>query len=160
VYTVNTDYDSSSVVYASSSETFPTSSGEYTVTTEYSSSGGGGGVHAGYAVVPEYIPDTHLYSSGEYKTILQLVGVLSHGKTAKMLADRAIDLMQDVQNLRKAIYPYVAVLSSIFPSLNRKRSFKLKLDTMPKGTEQYRKLSTTAVNYLCVHLRSDPRQSN
>jgi hypothetical protein len=70
-----------------------------------------------------------------------------------MLADRAIDLMQDVQNLRKAIYPYVAVLSSIFPTLTRKRSFKLKLDTMPKGTEQYRKLSTTAVNYLCAHFR-------
>ena len=43
---------------------------------------------------------------GEYKLILQLVGVLSHGKVAKKLADRAIDLMEDVQNLRKAIYPY------------------------------------------------------
>jgi len=41
---------------------------------------------------------------GEYKTILQLVGVLSHGKIAKLLTDHAIDLMQDVQNLRKAIY--------------------------------------------------------
>jgi hypothetical protein len=45
--------------------------------------------------------------TGEYKLILQLVGVLSHGKVAKKLADRAIDLMEDVQNLRKAIYPYV-----------------------------------------------------
>jgi len=45
--------------------------------------------------------------AGEYKLILQLVGVLSHGKVAKKLADRAIDLMEDVQNLRKAIYPYV-----------------------------------------------------
>ena len=35
------------------------------------------------------------------------MGVLSHGKVAKKLADRAIDLMEDVQNLRKAIYPYV-----------------------------------------------------
>ena len=43
---------------------------------------------------------------GEYKLILQLVGVLSRGKVAKKLADRAIDLMEDVQNLRKAIYPY------------------------------------------------------
>ena len=42
--------------------------------------------------------------AGEYKTILQLVGVLSHGKLAKRLTDKAIDLMQDVQNLRKAIY--------------------------------------------------------
>ena len=44
---------------------------------------------------------------GEYKTILQLVGVLSHGKIAKRLTDQAIDLMQDVQNLRKAIYEWV-----------------------------------------------------
>jgi hypothetical protein len=44
---------------------------------------------------------------GEYKVILQLVGVLSHGKTAKRLTDGAIDLMQDVQNLRKAIYECV-----------------------------------------------------
>lgn len=46
-------------------------------------------------------------SLGEYKVILQLVGILSHGKTAKRLTDGAIDLMQDVQNLRKAIYEYV-----------------------------------------------------
>ena len=44
---------------------------------------------------------------GEYKIILQLVGILSHGKTAKKLTDGAIDLMQDVQNLRKAIYECV-----------------------------------------------------
>lgn len=44
---------------------------------------------------------------GEYKTILQLVGVLSYGKIAKRLTDKAIDLMQDVQNLRKAIYECV-----------------------------------------------------
>lgn len=47
--------------------------------------------------------------SGEYKTILHLVGVLSHGKVAKRLTDRAIDLMQDVQNLRKAIYESVSI---------------------------------------------------
>ncbi len=45
--------------------------------------------------------------AGEYKTILQLVGVLSHGKTAKRLADDAIDVMQDVQNLRNAVYECV-----------------------------------------------------
>lgn len=44
---------------------------------------------------------------GEYKTILQLVGVLSHGKVAKRLTDYAIDQMQDVQNLRKAIFECV-----------------------------------------------------
>ena len=44
------------------------------------------------------------FMQGDYKIILQLVGVLSHGKAAKILTDRAVDLMQDVQNLRKAIY--------------------------------------------------------
>jgi hypothetical protein len=53
-----------------------------------------------------------MHTAGEYKIILQLVGVLSHGKVAKRLTDRAIDLMQDVQNLRKAIYEWV---SSILP---------------------------------------------
>ncbi|KAF8917222.1 inositol hexakisphosphate-domain-containing protein [Mucidula mucida] len=70
---------------------------------------------------------------GEYKTILQLVGVLSHGKVAKRLADRAIDLMQDVQNLRKAIYDY-----------------KLKVDACEKGTAKEIKLRNLAVNYLYV----------
>jgi hypothetical protein len=50
-------------------------------------------------------------AAGEYKTILQLVGVLSNGKLAKRLTDQAIDLMQDVQNLRRAIYEYVHAIS-------------------------------------------------
>ncbi|KAF8628035.1 hypothetical protein AX15_004150 [Amanita polypyramis BW_CC] len=71
------------------------------------------------------------YLQGEYKTILQLVGVLSHGKVAKRLTDRAIDLMQDMQNLRKAIYDY-----------------KLKVEALEKGSAKERKLSAIAVNYL------------
>lgn len=71
------------------------------------------------------------YRQGEYKTILQLVGVLSHGKIAKRLTDRAIDLMQDVQNLRKSIYDY-----------------KLKVETLEKGSTKQRKLMNVAVNYL------------
>lgn len=51
-----------------------------------------------------------IVGQGDYKTILQLVGVLSHGKTAKRLTDKAIDLMQDVQNLRRAIYEFVLYL--------------------------------------------------
>ncbi|CCL99307.1 uncharacterized protein FIBRA_01323 [Fibroporia radiculosa] len=73
------------------------------------------------------------YLQGEYKTILQLVGVLSHGKMAKRLTDRAIDLMQDVQNLRKAIYDY-----------------KLKVSTCEKGSAKHRKLMDIGVNYLYV----------
>ncbi|KAG6919205.1 hypothetical protein DXG01_008503 [Tephrocybe rancida] len=77
------------------------------------------------------LSEEEAYLQGEYKTILQLVGVLSHGKAAKRLADRAIDLMQDVQNLRKAIYDY-----------------KLKVDACEKGTSKERKLRTITVNYL------------
>jgi hypothetical protein len=43
-------------------------------------------------------------TSGEYKTILQLVTVLRHGKEGKHLTDRAINAMDGVQNLRKAVY--------------------------------------------------------
>ncbi|KAF8071749.1 inositol hexakisphosphate-domain-containing protein [Lyophyllum atratum] len=71
------------------------------------------------------------YLHGEYKTILQLVGVLSHGKVAKRLTDRAVDQMQDVQNLRKAIYDY-----------------KLKVDACEKGSSKERKLHGITVNYL------------
>ncbi|KAA1467713.1 hypothetical protein DENSPDRAFT_832824 [Dentipellis sp. KUC8613] len=71
------------------------------------------------------------YLQGEYKTILQLVGIMSHGKIAKRLTDRAIDLMQDVQNLRKAIYDN-----------------KLKVEACEKGSSKHRKLFTLAVNYL------------
>jgi len=46
-------------------------------------------------------------TTGEYKTILQLVGILSHGKVAKRLTDMAIDAMEGVQNLRKAIFEWV-----------------------------------------------------
>ncbi|PPQ89323.1 hypothetical protein CVT25_003160 [Psilocybe cyanescens] len=75
--------------------------------------------------------EEEVYLAGEYKTILQLVGVLSHGKIAKRLTDRAIDLMQDVQNLRKAIYDY-----------------KLKVDASEKGSVKEQKLRSITVNYL------------
>ncbi|CAL1716907.1 unnamed protein product [Somion occarium] len=71
------------------------------------------------------------YLQGEYKTILHLVGVLSHGKMAKRMTDRAIDVMQDVQNLRKAIYDY-----------------KLKIDACEKGSAKQRKLFNVGINYL------------
>ncbi|KAI0783947.1 inositol hexakisphosphate-domain-containing protein [Irpex lacteus] len=71
------------------------------------------------------------YLQGEYKTILQLVGILSHGKLAKRLTDQAIDLMQDVQNLRKAIYDY-----------------KLKVDACEKGSAKQKKLLNLGINYL------------
>lgn len=44
------------------------------------------------------------FAVGEYKIILQLVGILSHGKLSKRIADRAVNAMEDVQNLRQAVY--------------------------------------------------------
>lgn len=55
---------------------------------------------------PTYNDETNPLLNGEYKTILSLTSVLQNGKIAKRLADRAIDQMQGVQNLRQAIYPY------------------------------------------------------
>lgn len=45
-----------------------------------------------------------LWLKGEYRTVLQIVAILRHGKLAKRMTDHAIDRMEAVQNLRKAIY--------------------------------------------------------
>ncbi|QRW17895.1 paladin [Rhizoctonia solani] len=71
------------------------------------------------------------YLRGEYKIILQLVGVLSYGKVAKRVTDKAIDAMADVQNLRKAIFDY-----------------KLKVDASDAGSQKQKKLMDLGVNYL------------
>jgi len=72
-----------------------------------------------------------VYLNGDYKTILQLVSILSHGKLAKHLTDRAMDHLDDVQNLRRAIYDY-----------------KLKVDASDEGSEKQRRLLDLGVNYL------------
>jgi len=72
-----------------------------------------------------------VYMQGDYKVILQLVGVLSFGKLAKRITDMAIDVMQDVQNLRKTIYDY-----------------KLKVDASAQGSAKHTKLQHVAHNYL------------
>ena len=113
-------------------------------------------------------------SAGEYKVILQLVSVLSHGKLAKRLTDRAIDQMQDVQNLRKAIYEYVPLFHDLYHcarvpmggcgrdlvALRQKRralthvpflySYKLKVSACEKGSAKQRKLMNIGINYLYV----------
>ena len=77
--------------------------------------------------------------------------MLSHGKLAKRLTDRAIDQMQDVQNLRKAIYEYVlpapstALRHMLTPGLI---SYKLKVQASGKGSAKERKLMDIGVNYL------------
>lgn len=47
---------------------------------------------------------TSMPVSGEYKMVLQLVSVLLHGREAKLIADRAADVISGVQNLREAVY--------------------------------------------------------
>ncbi|KZT41862.1 hypothetical protein SISSUDRAFT_1069720 [Sistotremastrum suecicum HHB10207 ss-3] len=79
------------------------------------------------------ISEEDAYLRGEFKAILKLIGVLSYGKLAKRLADHAIDLMSDIQNLRKAVYDY-----------------KLKLDAADHSSENYARLLYVAQNYLSV----------
>lgn len=62
--------------------------------------------------------------------ILHIVSVLAHGKEAKRIADRAIDAMSGVQNLREAIYDY-----------------KLKMDAGDPKSSKYRELKTRGINY-------------
>lgn len=54
------------------------------------------------------------------------MGVLKHGKRAKLLADKAIDLMEGVQNLRKAVY-----------------SYKLQAEAQDIGTPKHQRVSKT-----------------
>lgn len=79
--------------------------------------------------------------------------MLSHGKVAKRIADMAIDAMQDVQNLRKAIYE--CVRSCVGSTCNYltwcdRHSYKLKVDACDKGSAKYRKLMGIGINYLYV----------
>ena len=71
------------------------------------------------------------FLAGEYKVTLQLVGVLQYGRAAKRLADRAIDAMEAVQNLRRAVY-----------------DFKLRAEAAPPGSAKHRKIFEVALNYL------------
>nr|KIR85732.1 hypothetical protein I308_03840 [Cryptococcus tetragattii IND107] len=79
----------------------------------------------------EAVAEATQYLNGEYKTILQLVTVMSHGKEAKRITDRAINLMEGVQNLRKAIY-----------------DFKLQVDAAEPGSAKHKAQTTRAINYL------------
>ncbi|ORX60585.1 hypothetical protein DM01DRAFT_1332719 [Hesseltinella vesiculosa] len=69
--------------------------------------------------------------NGEYRMILQLVSVLSYGKLAKRLTDRAINMCDHMQNLRKAVY-----------------DLKLRMDAADPGSSKWRIASLGATNYL------------
>ncbi|GAA5800779.1 hypothetical protein HPULCUR_006217 [Helicostylum pulchrum] len=75
---------------------------------------------------------TENYKRGEYKIILQLVSMLTFGKLAKRLTDKAIDTCDHMQNLRRAIYDY-----------------KLRMDAMEdQRSKQYISTKHVALNYL------------
>ncbi|GAA5911266.1 hypothetical protein JCM6882_004080 [Rhodosporidiobolus microsporus] len=71
------------------------------------------------------------FLAGEYKIVLQLVGVLGQGKVAKRLTDRAIDDMEAVQNLRTAVH-----------------GFKMRFEAAEEGTRKKEKIFDQALNYL------------
>lgn len=75
--------------------------------------------------------EDELLLQGEYRIILRLVGLLSHGKLAKRLVDEAIDRMDIVQNLRKAIY-----------------DARLRAENSEPGTAKRKHLSAVYSNYL------------
>ncbi|KAK1923782.1 inositol hexakisphosphate-domain-containing protein [Papiliotrema laurentii] len=87
------------------------------------------------------------YLNGEYKTILQLVTVLSHGKQAKRVTDKVVNLMEGVQNLRKAVYEWVPS-AHILIVQQLTVSFKVKVDAAEPGSSKHATLSHQAVNYL------------
>ncbi|KAJ3117238.1 hypothetical protein HDU96_007497 [Phlyctochytrium bullatum] len=71
------------------------------------------------------------YLAGEYKLVLQLLGVLENGRLAKKLTDKAVDLCDHMQNLRSAIYDY-----------------KLRVEALEVGSRKYTLLKEVAINYL------------
>ncbi|WFD25147.1 hypothetical protein MNAN1_000111 [Malassezia nana] len=75
--------------------------------------------------------EDELRVDGEYRCILQLVGVLTHGRFAKTLLDRVIDRMETIQNLRKAI-----------------SMMKLRADNAEPGSKRQEQLRTVFNNYL------------
>lgn len=75
--------------------------------------------------------EDELWLQGEYRSVLQLVAILKHGKLAKKLTDGAIDRMDAVQNLRKAIY-----------------DSKLRASNADPGSAKHRHLSRVYLNYL------------
>lgn len=72
------------------------------------------------------------YHNGEFKIILQVISMLTYGKLAKCLTDKAINMCDHMQNLRKAIFDY-----------------KLRMDAMEDPhSKAYKSLKAVALNYL------------
>ncbi|KAH6592131.1 hypothetical protein BASA50_008276 [Batrachochytrium salamandrivorans] len=71
------------------------------------------------------------FQLGEYKIVMQLIAVLQYGKLAKLLTDKAIDMSDQMQNLRIAIYEY-----------------RLRILAAEAGSRKYRSLAEVGFNYL------------
>ena len=72
------------------------------------------------------------YLNGEYKIILRLISILTFGKRAKKLTDRAINMCDHMQNLRTAVY-----------------DFKLRLEAVEdRSSKKYKDTRQAAQNYL------------
>lgn len=69
--------------------------------------------------------------AGEWKVVLQLIAVLQYGKLAKRLTDKAIDICDQMQNLRVAITDY-----------------KIRIDALEIGSKRYNMLYSIGCNYL------------
>jgi hypothetical protein len=59
------------------------------------------------------------YLIGDYSIIQNLIAVLSYGKIAKFLTDRAIDACNHIQNLRTCILDYRKRLSNLIPGTQK-----------------------------------------
>lgn len=72
------------------------------------------------------------YYNGEFKIILQLISMLTYGKLAKRLTDKAINMCDHMQNLRKAIFDY-----------------KMRMNAIEdQHSKQYKAIKEVALNYL------------
>ncbi|TPX31687.1 hypothetical protein SmJEL517_g05062 [Synchytrium microbalum] len=76
-------------------------------------------------------PSMKRYQNGEYKMVLQLIGVLAYGKLSKRLTDKALDACDHIQNLRVAILDY-----------------KLRVEALDPKSPKYAQLRDVGLNYL------------
>ena len=76
--------------------------------------------------------------------------LLTLGSEAKRITDKVINLMEGVQNLRKAIYEWVQkmFLNLREHKLNCECSYKLKVDAAEVGSAKHSAILRQATNYL------------
>lgn len=75
--------------------------------------------------------ESEAYLNGEYRLVLQLLSVLKYGRLAKNMTDKAVDLAQHIQNLRRAVYDY-----------------KLRAESMDETSAKYHTTFEVGMNYL------------